>query len=46
LGHNLKGELVVFLISFLGDMISNEVVSFDLKRYVNSGVTSMDQAER
>jgi len=46
LGHDLKGELVVFLISFLGDVISNEVVSFDLKGYVSRGVTSVDQVER
>jgi len=32
LGYSLKGELVVFLISFLEDVIPNEVVSFDLKR--------------
>jgi len=38
--------LVVFLISFLGDVIPNEVVSFDLKRQVSSGVTSVDQVER
>jgi len=46
LGHDLKGGLVIFLISFLGDVISNEVVSFDLKGYVSSGVTSVYQAER
>jgi len=46
LEHNLKSELVVFLISFLGEVISNEVVSFDLKRYVSDGVIIVDQAER
>jgi len=46
LGHNLKGELVVFLVSFLGDVIPNEVVSIELKRQVSSGVTNVDQVER
>ena len=41
MGHNLKGELVVFLVSFLGDVIPNEVVSFELKRQVSSGVIKL-----